>query len=338
MRRAALIALFAAGVALLLGALVWILRLGLGLEAAEIEARRHAVQEERARLALWRMDSALATFLAGENARPVDPPADAPAVDPPFLDRRFEIGIEGAARPEPARGESRMDPTPQRSGEPDAADLPRADRLLALLGHPPLAAPGETVAPPPANATATPATASAARRAAADATEPTVVAKGIQPAVENVRPDPKAMDPIVERETANQSQLNVAEFAKRRKSPTHRRTSRRKPASSSPPGSQAVPAEPPPPSPPPGNPPPEVAESADNPPPAVVERRSPPLPPRPAPTHDDPAVPPASCAPSSRSGSTVGCSWCAGWCATAPRGSKGCCSTPGRRASGCSTR
>ena len=41
MRRAGLIALFAVGAAVLLGALVWILSLGLWLEAAEIEAWRH---------------------------------------------------------------------------------------------------------------------------------------------------------------------------------------------------------------------------------------------------------------------------------------------------------
>ena len=163
-----------------------------------------------------------------------------------------------------------MDPTPQRSGEPDAADLPRADRLLALLGQPPLAAPGETVAPPPAIATATPATASAARHATAGAAEPTVVAKGIEPAVENVRPDPKAMDPIVERETANQSQLNVAEFAKRQKiADAQANFAQEVPATISAPGSQAATAEPPPAEPPPANLPPEAAESAENAPAAV---------------------------------------------------------------------
>ena len=271
MRRAALIALFAAGVALLLGALVWILRLGLGLEAAEIEARRHAVQEERARLALWRMDSALATFLAGENARPVDPPAGAAPVDPPFLDRRFEIGAEGAARLRPLAASGSRAQTPQRGGEPEAAGLPRPDRLLALLGQPPLAAPIEAATLPPAIASASAATASAARRGAAGATEPTVVAKATPPAAENEPTPPKAMDPIVERETANQSQLNVAEYIKRQKiADSQANFAQEAPPTGSVPGSQKVPAAPPPAEPPRVSPPPEVAEPAENPPPAVA--------------------------------------------------------------------
>lgn len=194
MRRAGLSALFALGAAVLVGALVWILRLGLGLEAAEAEARRHAAQEERARLALWRMDSALATFLAAENALPVDPPAGRSAVDPPFLGQRFELGVGGGGLP--------------------ADDLPDRDRLLALLGQPPLARP-PPAAPRPARSAPTP-------PPPAPPVEPSLAApKAVAPEVTIASkaglPEPAARDSIVEREAANQSQLNVAEFEQRQK-------------------------------------------------------------------------------------------------------------------------
>src|SRR3954464_14561241 len=42
----------------------------LELDQAEINGRRQAALEENARLALWRLDSALAPLVAQENARP----------------------------------------------------------------------------------------------------------------------------------------------------------------------------------------------------------------------------------------------------------------------------
>ena len=293
------------------------------------------------------MDSALATFLAGENARPVDPPADAPAGRPavprPALrDRHRGRGPPRAGARRVAHGPR----LPSAAASPTPRTLPRADRLLALLGQPPLAAPGETVAPPPAIATATPATASAPRRAAADAAEPTVVAKAIQPAVENGARIRRPWIPSSSARRRTRASSMSPSSPSGRKSPTHRRTSRRKCR-------------------------PRFRHRARRRQPLNRRRRSPrrrtcrpkrrsrrrmrppPLASCPSPSRPssslhlavrrhahagDPAAPPASCAPSSRSGSTAACSWCAGWCATAPRGSKGCCSTPGRRASGCSTR
>lgn len=61
---------FGACMALGVAGLLWISGLLLGLERREAQARRQADVEERVRLALWRMDSALAPMVARENARP----------------------------------------------------------------------------------------------------------------------------------------------------------------------------------------------------------------------------------------------------------------------------
>lgn len=135
MRRVGLIAGFGLGAAVLFTALLSILRLTLDLEAAEVEARRHAAREERIRLALWRMDSALSAFLAYENAQPVDRPAATRPTDPAWVGRRFEVAA-GAAPPASRAGDE---------GEA-SGDRIEAERLLALLGQPPLAAPTATVA------------------------------------------------------------------------------------------------------------------------------------------------------------------------------------------------
>jgi len=63
-------AAFAVFLALLLMAMGWITLTALRLDRAEAEAGRRAVLEENIRLALWRMDSALAPVIARENARP----------------------------------------------------------------------------------------------------------------------------------------------------------------------------------------------------------------------------------------------------------------------------
>lgn len=94
----------AAGAAVLAGALVWISRTTLRLEAAESEARRLAAQEEKARLALWRLDSALTAIVGRENARPAERFAAAPAgpAEPdPIEHRRFEVEPAGTS-PVPA--------------------------------------------------------------------------------------------------------------------------------------------------------------------------------------------------------------------------------------------
>jgi len=51
-------------------AMGWITRLAIRLDRAEAEASLHAALQENIRLALWRMDSALAPLIAQENARP----------------------------------------------------------------------------------------------------------------------------------------------------------------------------------------------------------------------------------------------------------------------------
>jgi len=62
--------LFAACLAVVVAAMGWTSLTVLRLDAAEASARRQAALEENVRLALWRMDSALAPLLAQESARP----------------------------------------------------------------------------------------------------------------------------------------------------------------------------------------------------------------------------------------------------------------------------
>jgi signal transduction histidine kinase len=61
---------FALCLAVVLAAMGWISLEVLRLDRAEAEARRHALQEESVRLALWRMESSLAPLVAQESARP----------------------------------------------------------------------------------------------------------------------------------------------------------------------------------------------------------------------------------------------------------------------------
>src|SRR6266511_1971843 len=63
-------AIFALCLAVVLAAMGWITRLVLRLDQAEADASRQATLQENIRLALWRMDSALAPLTAQENARP----------------------------------------------------------------------------------------------------------------------------------------------------------------------------------------------------------------------------------------------------------------------------
>ncbi len=61
---------FACCLAVVIGGLAYITRLVLGLDKAQSEAVRQAALQERVRLALWRMDSAVSPLVAQENARP----------------------------------------------------------------------------------------------------------------------------------------------------------------------------------------------------------------------------------------------------------------------------
>ena len=61
---------FALCLAVVLGAMGWVSVTVLRLERTEEQAQRQAEREENTRLALWRMDSAIAPIVAAENARP----------------------------------------------------------------------------------------------------------------------------------------------------------------------------------------------------------------------------------------------------------------------------
>jgi signal transduction histidine kinase len=61
---------FGACLAVVLAAMAWISFTALRLDDAQEEARLRADREERVRLALWRMESAMAPILARENTRP----------------------------------------------------------------------------------------------------------------------------------------------------------------------------------------------------------------------------------------------------------------------------
>ena len=87
---------FAACLAVLLGALGWMTVTLLRFEHAQNELQRQAQLEERVRLALWRMDSALTALVVEESSRPASAyqpaPAGAPAT-PSVLQGISAIGI-----------------------------------------------------------------------------------------------------------------------------------------------------------------------------------------------------------------------------------------------------
>ncbi|MFP4029434.1 MAG: sensor histidine kinase [Candidatus Brocadiia bacterium] len=62
--------IFAVCLAVVLAAMGWVTAVGLRLEKERAEVQRVANREEKLRLALWRMDSALASLYARENSRP----------------------------------------------------------------------------------------------------------------------------------------------------------------------------------------------------------------------------------------------------------------------------
>jgi signal transduction histidine kinase len=61
---------FVACLAVVLAAMGWISMAAVQADRAEKEARRQAILEQKARVALWRMDTAMARLLAQESARP----------------------------------------------------------------------------------------------------------------------------------------------------------------------------------------------------------------------------------------------------------------------------
>jgi signal transduction histidine kinase len=101
---------FAAAVVVVMAAMGWTTAAVLRLDRAEAESRRRAQLEENVRLALWRMDSALAPLIAAEHARPatsysggfsgappVSPPL--PGTERPFVRVYFHYGPDGTPRP-----------------------------------------------------------------------------------------------------------------------------------------------------------------------------------------------------------------------------------------------
>jgi signal transduction histidine kinase len=103
-----------------LAALGWVTLLAIERDRAEAHARRQAALEENVRLALWRMDSAMAPLVAAENARP--PESYMPSGPAP-------------SRPEPRQrqeGAAAFDaPATQATPHPaDAAAIPFSQALL----------------------------------------------------------------------------------------------------------------------------------------------------------------------------------------------------------------
>ena len=64
------IAAFLLCLGVVVGAMSWVTLTALRLERGQELARRRAALEEKVRLALWRMDSALTPLIAGESVRP----------------------------------------------------------------------------------------------------------------------------------------------------------------------------------------------------------------------------------------------------------------------------
>ena len=115
----------------------------LRLDAAEAESRRRAQLEENVRLALWRMDSALAPLLATEHARPdrglVAPVATPlPGTQASFVSWRFRYPPSGAGQFFGPEGADPADPN-------DSAGEPTYETLLAAL--PPADAPADEPVP-----------------------------------------------------------------------------------------------------------------------------------------------------------------------------------------------
>lgn len=223
MRRRLYLAAFVLSAAVLLAALGWVAALALRLEARELEARQRAAFEERVRLALWRMDSAISGLLAQENARPVArlaaarqstaTAAPAGGLAWPGLAERFEIDADGRVREWAASGGAVAHAAKRLDGR----------GLLAALRQQHLALPAPV---PPARqeeasgragvlaaARAKPsasAQAGAEARASSAATHNAPLAPPAEPRGGGVAAD----DPVA-REMANQAQLNHVEFEQR---------------------------------------------------------------------------------------------------------------------------
>jgi signal transduction histidine kinase len=116
----------AAGAAVLAAAVVWISRTTLRLEAAEAEAHRVAAQEEKARLALWRLDSALTAIIGRENSlsaeRFITPESEPEPAS--FARRRFEERPPAPAKPAHPVRVATVAPPPQSAPAPTPETTP----------------------------------------------------------------------------------------------------------------------------------------------------------------------------------------------------------------------
>jgi len=132
---------FMVAVAVVLASMGWATRTVQRLDAAEADSRRRAQFEENVRLALWRMDSALAPLIAAEHARPAGAfaapvSAPIPGTQIPFVAAYFRYTPGGAV---PTRDDGRQTTAPL--GADPLESLGPYDRLIALLPPPAAAAP-----------------------------------------------------------------------------------------------------------------------------------------------------------------------------------------------------
>ncbi len=133
--------LFLVSVVLVLGAMVWSSRSVLKLEEAEKRARQQAVLKENVRLALWRMDSALAPIVAQENVRPYLAYRTSQGLErSPWVLLHFQFGLDGrlmspqVAEARGARGEgSKGGDESARERLKELGALTTREALLAAL-------------------------------------------------------------------------------------------------------------------------------------------------------------------------------------------------------------
>ncbi|MEN6457450.1 MAG: HAMP domain-containing sensor histidine kinase [Thermoguttaceae bacterium] len=141
--------LFTASLTVVLGAMAWVSLAAIHADRAETDARRQAAFEGAIRLALWRMDTAMATLLAQENARPAavyrpflpasegvgrmagQIPSDGLVIPSPLLRTpsafvlvHFQYGPDGRlTSPESPRGEDLARAVPRYLSEAEAAEM-----------------------------------------------------------------------------------------------------------------------------------------------------------------------------------------------------------------------
>lgn len=138
---------FAAAAVVVLASMGWVTATVLRLDAAEAESRRRAQLEENVRLALWRMDSALAPLIAAEHARPAGAfaapvSAPLPGTPTPFVAIYFRYTPDGVVPVYASQSLPAIDVT----GTPNLLEqlAPYADLLASL---PPPAVDGSAIEP-----------------------------------------------------------------------------------------------------------------------------------------------------------------------------------------------